>query len=69
MLYSYSHMSIHEGRNRQIRRMCDFIGYPVRFLRRIKVANLTLAGLKRGQYRELTAEELQALEEIVGKHE
>jgi len=62
-------MSIHEGRNRQIRRMCDFIGYPVRFLRRIKVANLTLAGLKRGQYRELTAEELQALEEIVGKHE
>lgn len=62
-------MSIHEGRNRQIRRMCDFIGYPVRHLRRIKLANLTLDGLKKGQYRELTEEELQALEEIVGKHE
>jgi 23S rRNA pseudouridine2605 synthase len=62
-------ISIHEGRNRQIRRMCDFIGYPVRHLRRISVANLTLDGLKRGQYRELTAEELEALEKIVGKHE
>jgi len=40
-------MSIHEGRNRQIRRMCDFIGYPVRHLRRIKLANLTLDGLKK----------------------
>lgn len=62
-------ISIHEGRNRQVRRMCDFIGYPVRQLKRIKIANLTLEGLKRGQFRELTEEELETLEKIVGKHE
>lgn len=61
-------ISIHEGRNRQIRRMCDFIGFPVRDLKRISIANLTLDGLKRGQYRDLTEEELAQLEKIVGKH-
>lgn len=60
-------MSIHEGRNRQIRRMCEFIGFPVRNLKRVKIANLTLEGLKRGAYRDLTAEELETLEKIVGK--
>ncbi len=62
-------MSIHEGRNRQIRRMCDFIGYPVRSLKRISIANLTLEGLKRGAYRDLTEEEVQYLEKIVSKDE
>lgn len=52
---------IHEGRNRQVRRMCDFIGFPVRQLKRIKLGNLTLQGLKRGGYRILSEDEVNAL--------
>ena len=52
---------IHEGRNRQVRRMCDFIGFPVRQLKRIKLGNLTLQGLKRGGYRILNEDEINAL--------
>jgi len=59
-------ITIHEGRNRQVRRMCDFIGFPVRQLKRIKVANLQLQGLKRGEYRELFEDELAELLRIVG---
>jgi 23S rRNA pseudouridine2605 synthase len=56
-------IAIHEGRNRQIRRMCDFIGFPVRQLKRTKIGkNLTLAGLKRGQYRELSEAEVTELQ-------
>ena len=54
-------ITIHEGRNRQIRRMCDFIGHPVRKLTRVKLANLTLDGVGRGKYRELYDQEVQAL--------
>ena len=52
---------IHEGKNRQIRRMCEAIGHEVKNLKRIKMAFLTLEGLRRGQYRHLTAAEVQAL--------
>ena len=53
--------AIDEGRNRQVRRMCDFIGFPVRQLKRIKLGNLTLQGLKRGGYRILNEDEINAL--------
>lgn len=66
---SVFNITIHEGKNRQIRRMCDYIGYPVRQLKRYKIANLTLNGLKRGQYRELFEEELTALRKAVGEHD
>ena len=58
-------VTIHEGRNRQVRRMCDFIGFPVKKLKRIRVANLTLEGLRKGQFRDLEPEELEALLESV----
>ena len=62
-------VTIHEGRNRQVRRMCDFIGFPVRNLKRIKLANLTLDGMKRGTFRDLTQEELKELFKVVNKNE
>ncbi len=58
-------MIIHEGKNREIRRMCETIGYPVRSLSRIKLAFLTLQGLRRGQYRYLTEEEVLELQELI----
>jgi len=66
---SVFNITIHEGKNRQIRRMCDYIGYPVRQLKRYKIANLTLTSLKRGQYRQLFEEELTALFKAVGTHD
>jgi 23S rRNA pseudouridine2605 synthase len=57
-------ITIHEGKNRQVRRMCDAIGYPVKNLKRIKFATLTLEGLRRGQYRLLSVDEVENLKTI-----
>ena len=54
-------VTIHEGRNRQVRRMFAAIGCDVKRLRRIKFAGLTLDGLKVGTFRTLTAEEVARL--------
>jgi 23S rRNA pseudouridine2605 synthase len=50
---------IHEGRKRQVRRMLEEIGHPVRRLRRVRLGPLTLAGLPAATHRPLSAEELQ----------
>jgi len=52
---------IHEGRNRQIRRMCDAIGHPVRRLVRTRIGPVRDTGLAPGQWRHLTAGEVRAL--------
>lgn len=54
-------MVLKQGVNRQIRRMCQTQGYEVVSLKRTRVINITLDGLKPGEYRELTQEELQEL--------
>jgi 23S rRNA pseudouridine2604 synthase len=50
-----------QGLNRQIRRMCSFYGYKVVRLQRVRIINVTLAGLKIGQWRELKPEEVRGL--------
>lgn len=59
-------ITIHEGRNRQVRRMCDYIGYPVRKLMRTKMGPLNLKGLRRGDSRELDEFEVTNLLEAAG---
>ena len=54
-------LTIREGRNRQVRRMCDAVGYPVRALRRIRIGPLQDRRLKPGEWRELSREEVKAL--------
>ncbi|VBB07966.1 pseudouridine synthase rsua/rlub/c/d/e/f [Lucifera butyrica] len=58
-------ITLHEGKNRQIRRMCEAIGHPVKYLKRIEFAFLSLAGLRRGQYRYLTASEIAELMKLI----
>jgi 23S rRNA pseudouridine2605 synthase len=48
-----------EGRNRQVRRMCEAAGLKVERLVRIRIGNLGLTGLAPGQWRDATAEELR----------
>ena len=50
-----------QGLNRQIRRMCSFFGYKVVRLQRTRIINITLEGLKVGQWRELSATEARGL--------
>ena len=54
-------ITIHEGRNRQVRRMCDAAGMHVTRLRRIREGNLSLGDLPVGKWRYLTAEEIASL--------
>ena len=54
-------ITIHEGRNRQVRRMLSAVGREVMLLRRIKEGPITLGGLKGGQWRYLTEGELDSL--------
>ena len=50
-----------QGMNRQIRRMCEYFGFRVTYLKRIRVMNISLGTLEKGQYREVSAEERKEL--------
>jgi 23S rRNA pseudouridine2605 synthase len=54
-------ITIHEGRNRQIRRMCDAVGHPVERLVRVRIGPIADRRLKPGQWRDLTIEEVRSL--------
>jgi pseudouridine synthase len=54
-------ITIREGRNRQVRRMCEAVGHPVKTLARTGIGSLTDRHLKPGMWRELRADELRAL--------
>lgn len=60
---SYAHLeiTIHEGRNRQVRRMCEIAGMHVTRLRRIREGNLQLGDLPKGKWRYLTPEEISKM--------
>ena len=55
------HIILTQGLNRQIRRMCEYFGYRVRTLKRIRVMNITLDNLPEGNWRELTEHEVKEL--------
>ncbi|MDX6545501.1 MAG: rRNA synthase [Gaiellales bacterium] len=57
-------LSIHEGRNRQVRRMCEAIGHPVLQLHRALYAGLAVDDLAPGEWRRLTADEVAALRNV-----
>lgn len=54
-----------QGLNRQIRRMCEYLGYEVKTLKRTRIMNVTLGKLKIGEWRELTSTELQEINRLV----
>lgn len=54
-----------QGLNRQIRRMCEALGYQVRSLKRVRIMNLRLGNLKTGGYRKVSPAELKTLIELL----
>ena len=57
-------IKIHEGKNRQVRKMCKAINHPVLRLKRVAMGKINLKGCKIGQYRNLTSEEVNYLKNI-----
>lgn len=62
--YSVCKITIHEGRNRQVRKMCKAIGHPVRNLRRIQMGRINIRDLEVGEYRNLTEDEVKYLKSV-----
>ncbi|MDF2592324.1 MAG: rRNA pseudouridine synthase, partial [Clostridia bacterium] len=60
-------ITIHEGKNRQVRKMCDAIDHPVIKLKRISIGSLKLGQLNTGQWRHLTNSEIEYLYSLGGK--
>ena len=59
------HIILTQGLNRQIRRMGEYFGYRVVHLRRDRIMNITLDGLKKGRYRKLTLREVSELKKML----
>jgi len=55
---------VHEGRNRQVRRMCESVGHPVVRLRRVRIGPITDERIRPGEFRELDAGEIAALRRV-----
>lgn len=62
--HTWFELTIHEGRNRQVRRMCEAVGFPVSRLKRIRFAFLDLGRLAPGEYRHLSQEEVKSLQRL-----
>lgn len=62
--YTKVHITITEGKNRQVRRMFEAIGKNVAFLKRVSIGKLKLSGLDRGEVRALTEEEVEYLKNL-----
>lgn len=61
------HMILTQGLNRQIRRMCEYFGYRVRKLHRIRIMNIYLQDLPEGNWRFLSQDEILQLKDLAGK--
>lgn len=60
------HIILTQGLNRQIRRMCEYFGYRVRTLKRIRIMNIELGSLPEGKWRYLTETEIRKLKQLAG---
>jgi pseudouridine synthase len=64
--HAWIEICLWEGKNRQVRRLCEAVGHPVKRLRRVEFAGLDVEGLLPGRYRALTAEEILTLQRLTG---
>lgn len=61
-------ITLREGRNRQVRRMCSIVGHPVRELTRVRMGPIALGHLESGRWRDLTPAEVQQLQQAAGEN-
>lgn len=58
-------ITLTQGLNRQIRRMCEYLGYEVTKLKRTRIMNVSLNGIKYGDWRELTSQEIETINKLI----
>jgi len=58
---SWLELTLHEGKNHEVRRLMEAVGHPVSKLKRVAIGPVTMRGLSPGQFRHLTAQEVRAL--------
>lgn len=58
-------LTLHEGRKREVKRMCEAVGHPVKTLRRVEFAGVDVTGLRTGEWRYLSHKEIQTLRKLV----
>jgi 23S rRNA pseudouridine2604 synthase len=58
-------ITLTQGLNRQIRRMCDYLGYTVTKLRRVRIMNITVDGIDTGKWRYLTEDEINSINVLI----
>lgn len=61
-------ISIHEGRNRQVRRMLEVLGYDVEKLDRVSYGDITTRGMRRGEWRYLAKQEVRHLQNLISEN-
>ncbi len=59
---------LHEGRTRQVRKMCEAVGHPVVRLRRVRIGPIRLGAMRAGEFRALTRAEIEQLERVAATH-
>lgn len=57
-------LTLHEGRKREVKRMCEAVGHPVKTLRRVEFAGVDVTGLRSGEWRYLSHKEIQTLRKL-----
>ncbi len=62
-------IAIHEGRNRQVRRMCEAVAHPVIRLRRVRIGPIVDPHIRPGEFRDLTPREIAALQKAVERRQ
>jgi pseudouridine synthase len=66
MRNSWLSITLYEGRNKQVKRMCAAVGHPVLKIKRIRFGSLRLGRLSPGDYRYLTKDEVKGMYRLVG---
>ena len=59
-------LTLHEGRKREVKRMCEAVGHPVKTLRRIEFSGIDVSGMRVGEWRHLSHEEVETLRRHAG---
>ncbi|HUW60276.1 MAG TPA: pseudouridine synthase [Candidatus Bathyarchaeia archaeon] len=63
---TFIRLTLHEGRKREVKRMCEAVGHPVKTLRRIEFSGIDVSGMRVGEWRHLSRDEVESLRRHAG---
>jgi 23S rRNA pseudouridine2605 synthase len=63
---TFVRLTLHEGRKREVKRMCEAVGHPVKTLRRVEFAGIDVSGMRVGEWRHLSRDETESLRRHAG---